>query len=260
LSELSFDARPDIRKNALGVFLGTLRSHGHLFTLGLWERVYGSVLFPIFDSDRRAMDSLSQRLEAKGIDSEQRVVRADAWHYETCSLSSELMIELFVRFYEVMNPLVGKILNQFVEYIKPPHQNLATISVTVVVRLICSAGTLFSEDRWSEVLSAFKDAAVGTLPDLIKITEIVDLLMARQNLTKVGHYETVTELKNRLQFSLSEVKSQTEVQLVLIQVKIILRWFYFGIMFSHSCSDSLQRNRMDRTCFPSNILSNNSGR
>ncbi|KAI3796527.1 hypothetical protein L1987_39201 [Smallanthus sonchifolius] len=55
LSELSFDPRPEIRKGALEALFDTLRNHGHHFSLPLWEKVFDSVLFPIFDYVRHAI-------------------------------------------------------------------------------------------------------------------------------------------------------------------------------------------------------------
>jgi len=56
LSELSFDPRPEIRKRALQILFDTLRNYGHIFSLPLWERVFESVLFRIFDYVRQAVD------------------------------------------------------------------------------------------------------------------------------------------------------------------------------------------------------------
>ena len=228
MSELSFDPRPDIRKSSLDILFDTLRIHGHLFSLGLWERVFDSVLFPIFDSVRRAMDPPLHRQEVKGIGGEQIEVEVDAWLYETCTLALQLVVDLFVKFYGVVNPLVGKILHLLTGFIKRSHQSLATIGVAAVVRLISNAGNLFSDERWSEVLSALKDAALETLPDFVKITEMMDLQVAQhmqQNGIKADQLESAFNLKNRLQFAIADVKSRTAVQLLLVQVKMFCDCF-----------------------------------
>jgi brefeldin A-inhibited guanine nucleotide-exchange protein len=205
----------------LDILFDTLRNHGHLFTLGLWERVFDSVLFPIFDSVRRATDAPLHRQEFKGADDEKTEVEVDAWLYETCTIALQLVVDLFVKFYGVVNPLVGKILQLLTGFIKRSHQSLATIGVAAVVRLISNAGNLFSSERWSEVLSALKDAAAETLPDFVKITEMMDLQVAQsmqRNGIKADQLESALNLKNRLQFAVSDVKSRTAVQLLLVQV------------------------------------------
>lgn len=223
LSELSFDPRPDIRKSALDILFDTLRFHGHLFSLGLWERVFDSVLFPIFDSVRRAMDPPIQKPGDEGVDVEQSEVEVDAWLYETCTLALQLVVDLFVKFYGVVNPLVGKILHLLTGFIKRSHQSLAAIGVAAFVRLISNAGNLFSDEKWTEVLSALKEAALETLPDLVKVVESAEFQVARsmqQHGFRTGYTErddTAGSFKNQLQFAVSDMKSRTAVQLLLVQ-------------------------------------------
>ncbi|KAH7427467.1 hypothetical protein KP509_10G045100 [Ceratopteris richardii] len=223
LSELSFDPRPDIRKSALDILFDTLRFHGHLFSLGLWERVFDSVLFPIFDSVRRAMDPPIEKRESEGLDLEQTEVEVDAWLYETCTLALQLVVDLFVKFYVVVNPLVSKILQLLTGFIKRSHQSLAAIGVAAFVRLINNAGELFSDEKWSEVLLALKEAALETLPDASKIVETAEIQVA-QTMQQRGpravyfeRNESMINLRNRLHYIVADMKSRTAVQLLLVQ-------------------------------------------
>ena len=52
LSELTFDARRDIRRSALEVLFDILKFHGDHFSPGFWAKVYESILMPIFDHVR----------------------------------------------------------------------------------------------------------------------------------------------------------------------------------------------------------------
>ncbi|KAF9663546.1 hypothetical protein SADUNF_Sadunf17G0062600 [Salix dunnii] len=110
LSELSFDPRPEIRKSALQVLFETVRNHGHLFSLPLWERVFESVLFPIFDYVRHAIDPTGGDPPEQGIDGDSGELDQDAWLYETCTLALQLVVDLFVKFYNTANPLLKKVL------------------------------------------------------------------------------------------------------------------------------------------------------
>ncbi|CAI5975972.1 unnamed protein product [Closterium sp. NIES-65] len=251
LSELTFDPRPDIRKSALEVLFDTLRFHGHMFSAALWERVFESVLFPIFDYVRRASEPQhgepgGMMLGAKrggrgggggegggggkggkgeaggvlgggrggegaggGVDvpihkhshhkgaplsrhpstSEDERLRAarsgspdpaselemDAWLYETCTLALQLVVDLFVKFYSKVSPLLGKILALLTSFIRRPHQSLAAIGVAAFVRLMSNAGGLFSEEKWDEVLTALKETTGTTLPDLAGVVKAADL-------------------------------------------------------------------------------------
>ncbi|CAI5461026.1 unnamed protein product [Closterium sp. Yama58-4] len=181
LSELTFDPRPDIRKSALEVLFDTLRFHGHMFSAALWERVFESVLFPIFDYgaplSRHPSTSEDERLRAARSGSPDPVseLEMDAWLYETCTLALQLVVDLFVKFYSKVSPLLGKILALLTSFIRRPHQSLAAIGVAAFVRLMSNAGGLFSEEKWDEVLTALKETTGTTLPDLAGVVKAADL-------------------------------------------------------------------------------------
>ncbi|MED6145227.1 Brefeldin A-inhibited guanine nucleotide-exchange protein 2 [Stylosanthes scabra] len=165
LSELSFDPRPEIRKSALDILFESLRNHGHLFSLLLWERVFESVLFPIFDFVRHTVDPSGSN---SPVNNEVDIVgelEPDSWLYETCTLALQLVVDLFINFYNTVNPLLRKILMLLVSFIQRPHQNLAGIGIAAFVRLMSNAGELFSDEKWLEVVLSLKEAAIATLPD-----------------------------------------------------------------------------------------------
>ncbi|MCH89889.1 brefeldin A-inhibited guanine nucleotide-exchange protein 2-like, partial [Trifolium medium] len=164
LSELSFDPRPEIRQSALQILFETLRNHGHLFSLPLWERVFESVLFPIFDYVRHAIDPSGSSSQVSEVETDGELDQ-DAWLYETCTLALQLVVDLFINFYNTVNPLLKKVLMLLVSFIKRPHQSLAGIGIAAFVRLMSNAGELFSDEKWLEVVLSLKDAANATLPN-----------------------------------------------------------------------------------------------
>ncbi|CAA2985242.1 brefeldin A-inhibited guanine nucleotide-exchange 2-like [Olea europaea subsp. europaea] len=215
LSELSFDPRPEIRKSALQVLFDTLRNYGQHFSLPLWEKVFESILFRIFDDARRAIDP-SRGNEING-DEE---LDQDAWLYETCTLALQLVVDLFVNFYDTVNPLLKKVLMLLVSFIKRPHQSLAGIGIAAFVRLMSNAGELFSEDKWFEVVSSLKEAAKETLPHF-------SFILNEEDLNRKNHDEsTGTSIpdddldnlrRHHLFADISDVKCRAAVQLLLIQ-------------------------------------------
>eukprot|EP00249_Psilotum_nudum_P023695 c28957_g2_i1 orf=862-6204(-) len=231
LSELTFDPRSDIRKSALAVLFDTLRYHGHLFSPGLWERVFDSVLFPIFDYVRRATDSAMVRRCDDGVDGEQNELEVDAWLYETCTLALQLVVDLFVKFYSVVSPLLGKILQLLTGFIKRSHQSLAAIGVAAFVRLISNAGDLFSDEKWSEVIMSMKEAVTETLPDLQRIVGSLEESQTARNMLDYRFRNSYIqredgtgieepyrgEANSRFHLAVSDVKSRTAVQLLLVQ-------------------------------------------
>ncbi|XP_022770305.1 brefeldin A-inhibited guanine nucleotide-exchange protein 2-like [Durio zibethinus] len=231
LSELSFDPRPEIRKSALQVLFETLRNHGHLFSLPLWERVFESVLFPIFDYVRHAIDPSGGDSPEQGIVNDIDELDQDEWLYETCTLALQLVVDLFVNFYSTVNPLLRKVLSLLVSFIKRPHQSLAGIGIAAFVRLMSNAGDLFSEEKWLEVVSSLKEAANATLPDFSYIVSGESMagsnehaLNSQSNEASSGsdmsHGDSESLRTQRLFASLSDAKCRAAVQLLLIQAVV----------------------------------------
>ncbi|KAK2650526.1 hypothetical protein Ddye_018015 [Dipteronia dyeriana] len=227
LSELSFDPRPEIRKSALQVLFETLRNHGHLFSLPLWERVFESVLFPIFDYVRHAIDPSGEDSPGQEIDSDMGELDQDAWLYETCTLALQLVVDLFVKFYDTVNPLLIKVLMLLVSFIKRPHQSLAGIGIAAFVRLMSNAGNLFSDEKWLEVVSSLKEAANATLPDFFYIISDDRMVTSHE---KAFDEQTNGESSGsglpddsqrlsaqHLYASITDAKCRAAVQLLLIQ-------------------------------------------
>ncbi|XP_043715522.1 brefeldin A-inhibited guanine nucleotide-exchange protein 2-like [Telopea speciosissima] len=227
LSELSFDQRPDIRQSALKVLFDSLRNHGHLFSLPLWERVFDSVLFPIFDYVRHNIDPSGGDSQAPGLEGDTNELDQDSWVYETCTLALQLVVDLFVKFYNTVNPLLRKVLMLLISFIKRPHQSLAGIGIAAFVRLMSNAGNLFSEEKWLEVVLSLKEAANATVPDFSHIID--ERIVARNHEDSLAQSngesaESTTpgdELESlrahNLYFVISEAKCRAAVQLLLIQ-------------------------------------------
>ncbi|TYI15004.1 hypothetical protein ES332_A08G158400v1 [Gossypium tomentosum] len=228
LSELSFDPRPEIRKNALELLFETLRNHGHLFSLPLWERVFESVLFPIFDYVRHGIDPAGGDSNEEGIVNDMDELDQDAWLYETCTLALQLVVDLFVNFYNTVHPLLRKVLSLLISFIKRPHQSLAGIGTAAFVRLMSNAGDLFSEEKWLEVGYSLKEAANATLPDFSCVVSGDNMAGTNEHAlnsqgseasagsdTSQGGSESLRT--QHIYASLSEAKCRAAVQLLLIQ-------------------------------------------
>ncbi|KAL2337445.1 hypothetical protein Fmac_011891 [Flemingia macrophylla] len=225
LSELSFDPRPEIRKSSLEVLFETLRNHGHLFSLSLWERIFESILFPIFDYVRHAIDPSGGSSPVNEVEADGELDQ-DAWLYETCTLALQLVVDLFVNFYNTVNPLLRKVLMLLVSFIKRPHQSLAGIGIAAFVRLMSNAGELFSDEKWLEVVFSLKEAANATLPNFVFL-ENEDFTGNHEHASTPEDDRDLAEsvspdnLENlrlrRLYAHLTDAKCRAAVQLLLIQ-------------------------------------------
>ncbi|KAK9742843.1 hypothetical protein RND81_03G200100 [Saponaria officinalis] len=229
LSELSFDPRPEIRKSALQILFDTLRNYGDHFSLPLWERVFESVLFRIFDYVRHAVDPTTESSSREVVDSEIADFDQDSWLYETCTLSLELIVDLFVKFYSTVHPLLKKVLLLLVGFIKRPHQSLAGIGIAAFVRLISNAGDLFSDEKWIDVVFSLKEAAVSTLPDFSFVfDEDSSVSNNEESVGRQGAGDESTETETpdsdteslrtqQIYAFISDVKCRSAIQLLLIQ-------------------------------------------
>ncbi|KAJ6807636.1 brefeldin A-inhibited guanine nucleotide-exchange protein 2-like [Iris pallida] len=228
LSELTFDLRPEIRKSALQVLFDTLRNHGHLFSLPLWEKVFDSVLFPIFDYVRHAIDPSGGTVQGQVLENNSSELDQDAWLYETCTLALQLVVDLFVNFYNTVNPLLRKVLMLLTSFIKRPHQSLAGIGIAAFVRLMSNAGSLFLEDKWFEVVISLKEAATATLPDFSLVTSesgFTYLAGGKGNSPVESSGEEPQESSDDLEglrartlyFAITDARCRASVQLLLIQ-------------------------------------------
>ncbi|GLT51910.1 hypothetical protein SLA2020_252830 [Shorea laevis] len=237
LSELSFDPRPEIRKSALKVLFETLRNHGHLFSLPLWERVFESVLFPIFDYVRHAIDPSGGDLPEQQGANDMGELDQDAWLYETCTLALQLVVDLFVNFYNTVNPLLWKVLSLLVSFIKRPHQSLAGIGIAAFVRLMSNAGDLFSEEKWMEVVLSLKEAANVTCPDFSYVVSEDNVLGSHEHAfseqtnevsagSDIPHDDPEGQGTQHLYASLYDAKCRAAVQLLLIQAVMEIYTMY----------------------------------
>ncbi|XP_075519219.1 LOW QUALITY PROTEIN: brefeldin A-inhibited guanine nucleotide-exchange protein 2-like [Primulina tabacum] len=227
LSELGFDPRPEIRKSALQVLFDTLRNHGQHFSLPLWEKVFESVLFRIFDDARRAIDPSGENALGHLPNGDMEELDQDTWLYETCTLALQLVVDLFVNFFDTVNPLLKKVLMLLVSFIKRPHQSLAGIGIAAFVRLMSNAGELLNEDKWFEVVSSLKEAAEETLPDFsFALIEEGKIWGNKEDLHGNSHDEysgAITSdddsdnLRYVLQVAISNVRCRAAIQLLLIQ-------------------------------------------
>lgn len=236
LSELSFDPRPEIRKSALQILFDTLRNHGQHFSLPLWERVFESVLFRMFDYVRHAIDPSTENSFGEGAHGDIAEFDQDSWLYETCTLSLELIVDLFVKFYSTVHPLLKKVLMLLVSFIKRPHQSLAGIGIAAYVRLISNSGDLFSDDKWLDVVYSLKEAAVSTLPDFSFVlagdssVRSSEESISRQDpaeSTGTGTHHDADSLRTQQFYAaVADVKCRCAVQLLLIQAAMEIYMLY----------------------------------
>lgn len=188
--------------------------------------MFESVLFRIFDDSRHSIDPSLANSPSYMADGNVEEVDQDAWLYETCTLALQLVVDLFVSFYDTVNPLLKKILSLLVSLIKRPHQSLAGIGIAAFVRLMSNAGELFSEEKWFEVVLSLKEVSIETLPDFSFVLNEDDQTREHEQDINGDRHDnstgTITSTddmsRHRLYAAISDVKCRAAVQLLFIQV------------------------------------------
>jgi brefeldin A-inhibited guanine nucleotide-exchange protein len=146
-------------------------------------------------------------------------------------LALQLVVDLFVKFYDTINPLLKKVLSLLTSFIKRPHQSLAGIGIAAFVRLMSSAGSMFVDEKWQEVVLSLKEAATETLPDFSYIASGAYLENVpaenggssdkREDGNQPSEENEETSRSRNLYFAIGDAKCRAAVQLLLIQVSCI---------------------------------------
>lgn len=75
-------------------------------------RIFDSVLLPIFDHVR------AEVTDTTTFTNEKKRAEVDAWLYETCTQCLQHMVDLVVQFYQLVQPLLSRILDLLSNFIR----------------------------------------------------------------------------------------------------------------------------------------------
>ncbi|CAN0881033.1 Brefeldin A-inhibited guanine nucleotide-exchange protein 1 [Linum grandiflorum] len=222
LSRLTSDPRSAIRKSALEVLFNILNDHGHLFSRAVWMDIFKSVVFPIFNGlcDRRDVDSKDEHDSA-------------TWDSDTSSLASQCLVDLFVRFFDVVRSQLHHLMAILTGFIRSPVQGPASTGVSALLRLAGELGNRLSDDEWAEIFVALKEAAALTMPGFMKVFRSLDDIEMAIDPQSYADFDMASDPgftqgdieEDRLQtaaYVASRVKSHIAIQLLITQVAIDL--------------------------------------
>ncbi|EEF46181.1 guanine nucleotide-exchange, putative [Ricinus communis] len=163
LSDLTSDARPEVRSCALEVLFDLLNERGSKFSTSFWESIFHRVLFPIFDHVRHA-------------GKESLISSDDEWFRETSIHSLQLLCNLFNTFYKEVCFMLPPLLSLLLDCAKKTDQTVVSISLGALVHLIEVGGHQFSESDWDTLLKSIRDASYTTQPlELLNALSIENL-------------------------------------------------------------------------------------
>ncbi|CAI0471294.1 unnamed protein product [Linum tenue] len=228
LSRLTADPRSAIRKSALEVLFNILNDHGHLFSYLVWMGIFNSVIFPIFSGLCEKKDLADSKVPAPAAH-----IEGGSWDSETSSLASHCLVDLFVRFFDVVRSQLHNLMAILTGFIRSPVQGPASTGVAALLRLAGELGSRLSEDEWGQIFIALKEAAALTVPGFMKVFKSLDdleMAIDPQSYADIDvssdpgftHDEIEEDSLQTAAYVASRVKSHIAIQLLITQVAIDL--------------------------------------
>jgi len=117
------------------------------------------VLLPIFDHVR------AEVTDTTTFTSEKRRAQEDAWLYETCTKCLQHLVDLYVQYYAVLRPLLGRVLELLATFMRRSHQSLAAVGVAAFVRLLVASAPQLDAAAWAAAFDALSEVVEDTRPD-----------------------------------------------------------------------------------------------
>jgi len=168
LSELTFDGREEIRRSARKALFDILQFHGHTFSVEFWNRIFDSVLFPIFDNVR------AEIIDATTFVSLSKKATIDSWLFETCSECLHDVINLFVNFFGVVKSIFPKILQLLVGFMGRGHKDVSPIGAAALFKLLQQVERNMDAAMWDLAIEHLVTVVDATMPNPKRLFGIQD--------------------------------------------------------------------------------------
>ncbi|KAG6502244.1 brefeldin A-inhibited guanine nucleotide-exchange protein 1-like isoform X1 [Zingiber officinale] len=219
LSMLTSDTRPTIRKGAMEVLFDILKDHGHLFPPTFWNNIIKSVIYHMFNN--------TQEITVHEVllhDSQ--YLQDNSWKSETDTLAAKCLIDLFVRYFDVIRSQLGNVVAIVTSYLISPYKQYANTGMAALLHLTGHLGRKLSEEEWKDTLITLKNSTVSTLPIFSSITKImqdIEIPIRNSDMEKSSDNETIEddEEKARMEttpYVIVRMKNYISLQLQIVQV------------------------------------------
>ncbi|XP_028064187.1 brefeldin A-inhibited guanine nucleotide-exchange protein 1 isoform X1 [Camellia sinensis] len=228
LSRLTSDPRSAVRKGALEVLFNILKDHGLLFSRPFWNSVFNSVVFPMFNFVNEKKETQFND-DQSSPSSRSPHPEGSMWDSETSTVAVQCLVDLFVRFFNVLQSQLPGVVSILAGFIRRPGQGPASTGVAALMRLAGDLGGRLSEHEWADIFLALKKAVSSSLPGFLKLVRTMDSI----EVPDIAHSYNDPELYSNhgmtnddsedddLQtaaYVVSRMKSHISAQLLIIQV------------------------------------------
>lgn len=161
---MTTDPRLTIKKGAVGVLFDILKDHGHLFSLTFWTDIFDRIVYPLFSNERSASsDHISTSNSAE----------YNLPDLETQTLAVKCLVSLFVNFFDIIRPELGRTASIVTYFIRSPYKHCATIGLSAIMRLAEGVGYKLSKEEWKEILICFRESVKHTFIIFSKIVRMM---------------------------------------------------------------------------------------
>lgn len=148
-----------------------LKDHGHHFSQSFWFVVFRTVVLPVYSGICDSRDDLVEDKQG----SPTRYSDESIWDGETAALAVQCLLDTFISFFDVLRPQFPSVISVFTGLLlKSPIEGTASTAVSALLQLTEELGSKLSEDEWTEILSALKEAGCTMLQGFMKILTTID--------------------------------------------------------------------------------------
>lgn len=142
----------DVRTRGLTVLFEIIKTHGDSFKPNWWRDLF-NILFRIFDNMKLP---------------EHHTEKAE-WMTTTCNHALYAIVDVFTQFFDLLGPLLLKVLYQQLHWcVQQNNEQLARSGTNCLENLVISNGSKFDEETWENTCQCILTIFESTLPtDLI---------------------------------------------------------------------------------------------
>ncbi|CAL9117167.1 unnamed protein product [Musa textilis] len=153
----------------------------------------------------------------------------DSWKSETDTLAAKCLVDLFVKFFDVMRSQLADVVAIITSFLSSPYKQYANTGMAALLHLAASLGSKLSEAEWKDILVPLKESAASMLPvfsNIIKIMQNVEVPDRNQPYSDGEQYsdhEFINDDEEEANmetasYAIVRMKNHTSVQLQIVQV------------------------------------------
>ncbi|WZZ23781.1 hypothetical protein YC2023_007182 [Brassica napus] len=137
--------------------------------------IFSSIILPVFNNMRSKTDMLFEESSSGDSPSSASLdTEETTWDAGTSTLALQLLVDLLANFFSSVRSQLSSVVSIILGFIKSPVQGSTGSGISVLLRLADGLARSASEDEWTEVFLALKEAASLTFAGFMKVLRTMD--------------------------------------------------------------------------------------